>query len=248
MHKRVLILTTVLFFSVFISAQNATDIIKKANDKERGITNKGTMTMTIVRPTWSRTVKFKTWGKGREYSMTLITYPAKEKGQTFLKRKNELWNWNPTISRMIKLPPSMMSQGWMGSDYTNDDILKESSIVVDYNHKIIGSEKVSGYDCYKIEMMPKEEAVVVWGKLIKWVSKKDYLQLKSVYYDEDGYVIKTEIGKDVKKMGGRLLPTTIEILPEDEPGHKTLVIINSVEFDMPMKETFFSQQNMKRLR
>ena len=248
MHKRVLILTTVLFFSVFISAQNATDIIKKANDKERGITNKGTMTMTIVRPTWSRTVKFKTWGKGREYSMTLITYPAKEKGQTFLKRKNELWNWNPTISRMIKLPPSMMSQGWMGSDYTNDAILKESSIVVDYNHKIIGSEKVSGYDCYKIEMMPKEEAVVVWGKLIKWVSKKDYLQLKSVYYDEDGYVIKTEIGKDVKKMGGRLLPTTIEILPEDEPGHKTLVIINSVEFDMPMKETFFSQQNMKRLR
>ncbi len=248
MHKRILILTTGLFFSVFISAQNATEIIKKANDKERGITNKGTMTMTIVRPTWSRTVKFKTWGKGREYSMTLITYPAKEKGQTFLKRQNELWNWNPTISRMIKLPPSMMSQGWMGSDYTNDDILKESSIVVDYSHKIIGSEKVSGYDCYKIEMTPKEEAVVVWGKLIKWVSKKDYLQLKSVYYDEDGYVVKTEIGKDVKKLGGRLLPTTIEILPEDEPGNKTLVIINSVEFDVPMKESFFSQQNMKRLR
>ncbi len=248
MHKRILILTTGLFFSVFISAQNATEIIKKANDKERGITNKGTMSMTIVRPTWSRTVKFKTWGKGREYSMTLITYPAKEKGQTFLKRQNELWNWNPTISRMIKLPPSMMSQGWMGSDYTNDDILKESSIVVDYSHKIIGSEKVSGYDCYKIEMTPKEEAVVVWGKLIKWVSKKDYLQLKSVYYDEDGYVVKTEIGKDVKKLGGRLLPTTIEILPEDEPGNKTLVIINSVEFDVPMKDSFFSQQNMKRLR
>ncbi|MEN8121976.1 MAG: outer membrane lipoprotein-sorting protein [Bacteroidota bacterium] len=248
MYKTIFILVIVLFFSVFVSAQNATEIIKKANDKERGITNKGTMTMTIVRPTWSRTVKFKTWGKGREYSMTLITYPAKEKGQTFLKRKNELWNWNPTISRMIKLPPSMMSQGWMGSDYTNDDILKESSIVVDYNHKIIGSEKVSGYDCYKIEMIPKEEAAVVWGKLIKWVSKKDYLQLKSVYYDEDGYVVKTEIGKDVKKLGGRLLPTKIEILPEDEPGNKTLVIINSVEFDVSMKETFFSQQNMKRLR
>lgn len=248
MYKKVLILTTVMLFSVFVSAQNAIDIIKKANDKERGSTNKGTMTMTIVRPTWSRTVKFKTWGKGREYSMTLITYPAKEKGQTFLKRKNELWNWNPTISRMIKLPPSMMSQGWMGSDYTNDDILKESSIVVDYDHKLIGSETVSGYDCYKIEMIPKEEAVVVWGKLIKWVSKKDYLQLKSVYYDEDGYVVKTEIGKDVKKIGGRLLPTRIEILPEDKPGNKTLVILNSIEFDVPIKETYFSQQNMKRLR
>ncbi|RLD76796.1 MAG: outer membrane lipoprotein-sorting protein [Bacteroidetes bacterium] len=248
MYKKVSTLVAVLFFSVFVSAQNATEIIKKANDKERGLTNKGTMTMTIVRPSWTRTVKFKTWGKGREYSMTLITYPAKEKGQTFLKRKNELWNWNPTISRMIKLPPSMMSQGWMGSDYSNDDILKESSIVVDYNHKIVGSEKVSGYDCHKIEMIPKEEAAVVWGKVVKWVSKKDYLQLKSVYYDEDGYVIKTEIGKDVKKMGGRLLPTRIEILPEDDPGHKTLVIINSIEFDVPMKESFFSQQNMKRVR
>ncbi len=248
MYKKVLMLTTVLLFTVFVSAQNATEIIKKANDKERGITNKGTMTMTIVRPSWTRTVKFKTWGKGREYSLTLITYPAKEKGQTFLKRKNELWNWNPTISRMIKLPPSMMSQGWMGSDYSNDDILKESSIVVDYAHKIIGNENISGYDCYKIEMMPKEEAAVVWGKVVKWISKKDYLQLKSVYYDEDGYVVKTEIGKDVKKMGGRLLPTTIEILPEDEPGHKTLVIINSIQFDIPMKESFFSQQNMKRVR
>ena len=248
MYKKVLILTTVLLFSVLVSAQNATEIIKKANDKERGITNKGTMTMTIVRPTWQRTVKFKTWGKGRDFSLTLITYPAKEKGQTFLKRKNELWNWNPTISRMIKLPPSMMSQAWMGSDYTNDDILKESSIVVDYTHKIIGSEKVSGYECHKIEMIPKEEAAVVWGKLIKWVSKKDYLQLKSVYYDEDGYVVKTEIGRDVKKMGGRLLPTKIEILPEDKPGNKTLVIINNIEFDVPMKETFFSQQMMKRVR
>ena len=248
MYKKLSLLAVVLFSAITLYAQNATEIIKKANDKERGSTNKSTMTMTITRPTWSRTVKFKSWGKGREFSLTLITYPAKEKGQTFLKRKNELWNWNPTISRMIKLPPSMMSQGWMGSDYTNDDILKESSIVVDYKHKILGSEKVSGYDCYKIQMIPKEEAVVVWGKVIKWVSKKDYLQLKSVFYDEDGYVVKTEIGKDVKKMGGRLLPTRIEILPADEPGNKTLVIINSVQFDVPIKETYFSQQNMKRIR
>ncbi|MBN1252657.1 MAG: outer membrane lipoprotein-sorting protein [Bacteroidales bacterium] len=247
MCKKISILVGFLFLNVVMYSQNATEIIKNANDKERGTTNKAEMTMTIQRPTWSRTVKFKSWGKGREYSMTIITYPAKEKGQTFLKRKNELWNWNPTISRMIKLPPSMMSQGWMGSDYTNDDILKESSIVVDYNHKIIGNEAVSGYDCYKIEMIPKEEAIVVWGKVIKWISKTDFLQLKSVYYDEDGYIVKTEIGKDVKKIGGRLLPTKIEIIPEDESGNKTIVILNSAEFDIPIEETFFSQQNMKKV-
>ena len=248
MIKKTSILSVIMFLAFTVNSQNATEIIKKANEKERGTTSKITMTMKIVRPSWSRTVKFKSWGKGRDFSLTLITYPAKEKGQTFLKRKNDLWNWNPTISRMIKLPPSMMSQGWMGSDYSNDDILKESSIVVDYKHKIIGSQKVSGYDCYKIQMTPKDDAVVVWGKVIKWISKKDYLQLKSVYYDEDGYVIKTDIGKDVKKMGGRLLPTRVEIIPKDNPGNKTIVIINSAQFDMPIKDSYFSQQMMKRVR
>jgi len=248
MIKKTSILSVIMFLAFTVNSQNATEIIKKANDKERGTTSKITMTMKIVRPSWSRTVKFKSWGKGRDFSLTLITYPAKEKGQTFLKRKNDLWNWNPTISRMIKLPPSMMSQGWMGSDYSNDDILKESSIVVDYKHKIIGSQKVSGYDCYKIQMTPKDDAVVVWGKVIKWISKKDYLQLKSVYYDEEGYVIKTDIGKDVKKMGGRLLPTRVEIIPKDNPGNKTIVIINSAQFDMPIKDSYFSQQMMKRVR
>ncbi len=221
-----------LFLASFTIAQNATEIIKKANDKERGTSSTGELSMTIVRPTWQRTLKFKMWAKGTDYSLTLVTYPAKEKGQTFLKRQKELWSWNPTISRMIKLPPSMMSQGWMGSDYTNDDILKESSMVVDYTHKILGSETLEDYDCYKIEMTPKSTAKVVWGKVIKWVSKDEYLQLKTVYYDEDGYKVKSEIGKNVKTIGGRLLPTIIEIIPEDEPGKKTIVEMTNVQFDV----------------
>ncbi len=246
--KTIAFFLVAMFLTVSVNAQNATEIIKKAHDKERGTSSKGEMSMTIVRPTWKRTVKFKMWGKGYDYSLTLVTYPAKEKGQTFLKRKNELWSWNPTISRMIKLPPSMMSQGWMGSDYTNDDILKESSMVNDYTHKIIGSETIDGHDCYKIEMTPKATAKVVWGKVVKWVSKKEYLQLKTVYYDEDGYKVKSDIGKNVKKIGGRMLPTIIEIIPEDEPGKKTIVELINIEFDIPIKETFFSQQNMKRVR
>jgi len=237
-----------VFLATSLSAQNATEIIKKANDKERGLSSQGELTMTIVRPTWKRTLKFKMWAKSSDYSLTLVTYPAKEKGQTFLKRQKELWSWNPTISRMIKLPPSMMSQGWMGSDYTNDDILKESSMVVDYTHKIIGSEMLEGYDCYKIEMTPKPTANVVWGKVIKWITKDEYLQLKTEYYDEDGYKVKSEIGKNVKKMGGRLLPSVIEIIPEDDPGKKTIVEMNSIEFDVKIEDSFFSQQNMKRVR
>ncbi len=248
--RKIFISATVflLFFNTVLLSQNAFEIIKKADEKFRGKSTYGEMTMTIVRPTWKRTLKFKTWGKGTDYSLALITYPAKEKGQTFLKRKNEMWTWNPKISRLIKMPPSLMSQGWMGSDYTNDDILKESSIVNDYTHKIIGSEKIDGIECWKIELTPKENAVVIWGKLIKWISKKEYNQMKSEYYDEDGYLIKTDIASKVKLMGSKRIPTHIEIIPADEPNHKTIVDINSMVFDIPISDNFFTQQNMKRLK
>ena len=159
-----------------------------------------------------------------------------------------MWNWIPNISRMIKIPPSMMSQGWMGSDYTNDDILKESSIVVDYTHKIIGEEKINGTDCYKIELIPKEDATVVWGKVIKWISKKEYWQLKNEYYDEDFELVRTELASEIKQFGDRKLPSYLEIIPEDKPGQKTVVKVIKSEFNININESFFSQQNMKRVR
>ena len=154
--------------------------------------------MTIIRPTWQRTVEFKNWSLGKDYALTLITAPAKDIGQTFLKRGKEMWSWNPAINRLIKLPPSMMSQGWMGSDYTNDDILKESSIVNDYTHEIIGEEEIAGRDCYKIKMLAKENAAVVWGHQIRWIDKKDLLVLRAELYDEDGILVRTELGSDIK--------------------------------------------------
>lgn len=237
------------FFSFSSMAQNATEIIKKADEKWNGEkSSESHMTMTIVRPTWERTIEFKNWTKGRDNALTLIVAPAKEKGQAFLKRGTEMWNWMPTISRMIKLPPSMMADGWMGSDYTNDDILKESSIVVDFQHSIIGSEKIDGKDCWIIELLPNEEAAVVWGKIVKWISKDGYLQMKSEYYDEDEYLIKTEFSYDVKTMDGREIPTRIEIVPADKSNQKTVVVMNSMKFNTPIDDSFFSQQNMKRVR
>lgn len=226
--------------------QDASEIIKKADEKFQGKSSYSEMKMTIVRPKWSRTINFKSCNLGNDYSMTLITDPAKEKGQTFLKREDNMWSWNPTISRLIKLPPAMMSQGWMGSDFSNDDLLNESSIVKDYTHKIIGSEVVSGLDCYKIELTPKEDAAVVWGKLIKWISKKDYLQLKTQYFDEDDYLVKTESASKIKLMSGREIPTYFLLEPADEPGNKTIVEMINVKYDIIVSESFFSQQNMKK--
>jgi outer membrane lipoprotein-sorting protein len=230
-------------------SQDATEIVKRADDKMRGESSGiSEMTMKIVRPTWERTIEFKSWSKGTEKSMVLITAPPREKGQSFLKLDREMWNWNPVISRTIKLPPSMLSQGWMGSDYTNDDMINQRSIVVDYKHEIIDEEKIEGRDCYLIELIPNEDAPVVWGKILLWISKTDDMILKAKYFDEDAYLVKTELGKEIKIMDGRIIPTVYEIIPADEEGQKTVVTLNSIEFNAPIGDDFFSIQNMKRLR
>jgi len=238
-----------LISGIAVQSQDARDIIKKADEKMQGEkTSQSTMTMTIVRPTWQREVTFKSWTMGREHSLALVTAPAKEKGQSFLKRENEMWNWNPTINRLIKLPPSMMSQGWMGSDFSNDDLLKESSIVVDYTQTIVGEEEVDGWECYKIELIPLEDAAVVWGRIVKWISKEEFLQMKSEYYDEDDYLIKTELAYEIKSMDGRVIPSRFELIPEEEEGHRTIVVMDEIVFNKPIPESFFSQQNMKKVR
>jgi outer membrane lipoprotein-sorting protein len=227
----------------------ATEIIRKADEKFKGEqTGYSVMTMTIVRPTWQRTVEFKSWAKEDDYALTLITAPAREKGQTFLKRKNEMWSWNPAINRLIKLPPSMMSQGWMGSDYTNDDILRESSVVDDYNHTMEGEESVAGRLCWKIKLTAKEDADVLWGSQVWWVDKKEFIALKTDLYDEDGYLVRSEIASDIKIMDGRLLPAYLELVPADAEGQKTILKIIEMKFNIKMEENFFSQQNMKTIR
>ena len=235
--------------TLFGQAFSATDIVRKADEKFNGEKSSYTvMSMTIIRPAWQRTIEFKSWTLGRDFALTLITAPAKETGQTFLKRGSEMWSWNPSISRLIKLPPSMMSQGWMGSDYSNDDILKESSVVNDYIHEIVGEESIGGRLCYKINMTARENASIVWGKQIRWIDKKEFLVLKAELYDEDGYLVRTETGSDIKIMDGRTITSKIELIPEEEPENKTIVEIREIKFNIPVEESYFSQQNMKRVR
>ncbi|MGM0531685.1 MAG: outer membrane lipoprotein-sorting protein [Bacteroidota bacterium] len=240
-----------LILPFYATAQDisAKEIVEKAEDQWQGEkTSISRMTMKIIRPTWERTIKMKSWIKGRDFALTLITAPASEEGQTFLKRGNEMWHWMPSIGRLIKLPPSMMSQGWMGSDYTNDDILKESSIVVDYHHSLLGEEKVNGTLCYKINMKPKEDAAVVWHKVIKWISKEHFNPLKSEYYDEDGELVRTEILSEVNEMDDRMIPTHIEVIPEEKKEKRTVLELNDIKFNREIPDNFFSQQNMKRVR
>jgi outer membrane lipoprotein-sorting protein len=246
-------LIIILIFLVSIKSLSgqkltAKEIIAKADQKNRGESSYGLVEMKIVRPTWERTVEMKSWSKGEDYFLIYITAPAKEKGQVFLKRKKEMWNWVPSIERMVKIPPSMMMQSWMGSDFTNDDLVKQSSIVKDYDQKLIGEETIREQLCYKIQLDPLPEAPVVWGRIVSWVTKDGFNIWKTEYYDEDIELVNEENAYDLKDYGDRTLPSKMEIFPVDKPGNKTLIVLKEMTFNQPINDDFFSQQNMKKVK
>ena len=247
MHKLLLIF---LLFSTFnICAQDADQILKNSEEKIQGIKSSyQEMMIKIVRPKWSKEMTMKGWSIGEDYFTSVVLSPAKEKGTVFLKRENEVWNYIPSIERTIKLPPSMMMQNWMGTDFTNDDLVQRSSIQNDYSNSIIGEESVGGLDCWIIELIPNEDAPVVWGKLVMWVDKIDYMQLKTQFFDEYNELVSIMHGKAVKNFDGKKLPSIIEFIPLEKEGNKTIVERLVWEFDLYINNRFFMPNYMKNLR
>jgi hypothetical protein len=237
-----------LLCAVFAGAQDAAGIVRMAEENRRGESLYAEITMTVVRPAWTREVGFKSWSKGGDYSLVLITSPAKDRGQAFLKRQKDLWNWMPAIGRMIKMSSSVMGQSWMGSDFTNDDLMRQSSSVNDYTHRLERTERVREFDCYKVILTPRENAAVVWGKVIMWIAVAGYTEIKTEFYDEDGALVNTYNGYDVRPYGRRSLASRMEVVPADRPDQKTVMTVLAYDFDRPVEESFFSQQNMKKLR
>ena len=142
----------------------------------------------------------------------------------------------------------MMMQAWMGSDLTNDDLVNQSSIVEDYNHSIVGREKIDKYECYKIELIPHEDAPVVWGKIYIWISVDEYYTLRNEYYDEDNELINTEIMSNIRDVGDRKIPTRFRVIPADEEDYYTIMEFENIRFNIKIQDSFFSIQNMKKVR
>lgn len=244
--KSLLLLTTCALATA-VGAQDAREIVKRADEKMRGTTMQAEMIIRTVRPSWTREIALKVWIKSTHYSMILIQSPQKDEGITFLKRQKEVWNWMPVLERTIKLPPSMMSQSWMGTDFTNDDLVKESSILEDYDHSILGDTTIGDRSCYRIQMLPKPEAAVVWGKLIICIDKKDFLELNTLFYDEEGELINIMNSYDIKLMDNRVIPTRFEMIPMDKKNQKTVMIYKQIFYNRPIDNSFFSIEKMKNL-
>ncbi|MFM2139203.1 MAG: hypothetical protein RJA57_1510 [Bacteroidota bacterium] len=229
-------------------SQDAREIVRRSDEKARGSTSIASVTIQIVRPKWTREMTVRSWSKGNSLSMILVTAPVKDKGIVFLKRDREVWNWIPSIERNIKLPPSMMSQSWMGTDFTNDDLVKEASIVSDYSHRLSGDTILAGRSCYQLCLIPLPHASVVWGEVILWIDRTDYLLMRAEYYDEEHHLVNTLITGDIRLLGGRLLPGRMEMIPADKPGQRTILQYQSLTFDIPIDDRFFTTQNMPRLQ
>ncbi len=232
-----------------IANLTAKEVVKKSFNLFLGKSSISVMKMTIIRPTWKRTISMQNWSMNTDYYITYITAPARDKGQVFLKNKKDMWNFVPAINRIIKIPPSMMMQSWMGSDFTNNDLMKQKSIITDYTHTYSDTTTINGRQCYVINLIPLPEAAVVWGKIKMWIDKKNLISLKVEYFDTHGKLIKTESASKIKKMGGRLLPSHMEMISNIKKGHITVIDILHQEFNVKSINTsFFSIQNMKHLR
>ena len=238
------LLTLISFFTISLYAIDSTKIIKKVEDNLNGKTAFMKISMIVKTKRIKRKIQMNIWSEGNEKSFIQITYPKKDKGITFLKIDNQMWQYVPRIERVIKIPSSMMLQSWMGSDFSNDDLVKESSIAKDYTH-ILSNESNSTYE---ILLKPKEDATVVWGKVVMIVSKKYLLPIKVDYFDEDGTLIRELLYKKVKKIQDRFYPTYWEMNPKtkEKEKHQTIVEINKAEFDKNIDKSYFNKSALKR--
>ncbi len=226
------------------------ELVDRANKALRGDSSRDRVSMTIQTPDWSRTLDIEGWNKDRTFAFIVIHAPAKEKGETTLRRKNEMWLWMPKVERVIKIPPTMMHSAWQGSDFTYEDIVKADSIVKDYDHTLISKKKEEGRTVYRISGVPKPDAPVVWGKVISEVAYYDddqsVVPLKEEDYSERGELIRTLTMSDVKIMGGRRVPTHLECEPTAKKGQKTILIYHDLQFDVSLPDDFFSYQRLQK--
>ncbi|MGB8951437.1 MAG: outer membrane lipoprotein-sorting protein [Candidatus Aminicenantales bacterium] len=232
-----------LSFSAFLMAQDAQEIIRRTEEAMRGSSSLGEMEMRVVKKEWERSLRLKFWEKGKEKTLVVILTPAKERGMATLKINNKVWNYLPSIERTIQLPPSMMSQSWMGSHFTNDDLVRESSLQRDYTASLLREDS----ETYYLELIPRPEAAVVWGKIEFDVDKKTFLPLKGLFFDEKGKKIRRIIYSDIRLTGGRYFPFLWTLYPEKDPGEKTEIKVLAIQFDVVLSESLFSLRSLKEL-
>ncbi len=222
------------------------EIVERVESLLWSRTLQGDFEMAIATPRWQRTLELRAWIERPRRSFVRILAPRKEAGIGSLRIGAEMWNYLPDIERTVKIPPSMMMQPWMGSDFTNDDLVKSSSMVEDYTHRLVGTEEGPAGGVYVVEAIPRPQAAVVWGKVVVRARRADLVPVSEHFYDERGELVRVMSFSDVRPMGGRSVPTRWEMRPTGKPGHVTTMVLKSAAYDQPVDPEVFTQRNLQK--
>lgn len=228
--------------STLLLANEAEEIIRKLDNNMRGLSVYIQLEMRITALGHTRVMKIQSWSEGTKKSFVKVIYPPRDKGITFLSLDNQMWQYIPKIERTIKIPPSMMLQNWMGSDITNDDMVKQSSIVEDYIPRILNKKG----SVVTLELIPKADAAVVWGKIVTHIDTETYTSNKDIFYDEEGKEVRAFIYKDVKKFSKYYMPTYWKVQAKDKKSSYTEILIEEVEYDKKISSQYFQKSALKR--
>ncbi len=241
----VLLLACALFAPPSANPQEAQEVVDAAVRYYRGKASVCVMEMKISRPKWERDMTIKAWTKGQKKSLFYITAPPKDEGNGTLKKGGEMWTYNPKVNRVMKLPPSMMSQGWMGSDFSNDDLAKSDSIVEEYTHEMEGFEAHEGKKVSVIRSTPKPGAAVVWG-MQRLKVREDHILLREEFYDEEKKLVKAMASSQIQTMGGKLFPRVWTMRKGGTAAEFTTVTYREIRFDLDLTDDLFSEAALKR--
>lgn len=243
----VLLLLTLASQSFAGDSPSATDIIKSAMDVWRGESSDGEMTMTIHRPDWERSMTIHSRTKGLDKSFLIVKAPKKDAGNATLLLDDDMWSYSPRIKRVIKIPSSMMAQSWMGSDLSNRDITKDTDVIDEYDHTLMGTREENGRTIYQIRSIPHEDAPVVWGQEIYRI-RDDFLMLEQEFWDQDNQLVKTIRTLEHKIINGRPVGTRMRIQDQNKPNEWTELTINSIEFDVEIDDNIFTVGQLRSAR
>jgi outer membrane lipoprotein-sorting protein len=229
------------------AASDAEQIVAAAFEHLRGRASVSEVDMTVHRPAWERTMRIRAWTRGETESLFRITAPAKDVGNGTLKMGRQMWIYNPKIQRVIKVPPSMMSQAWMGSDFSNNDLAKTDSILNDYSHSIVAREEHGGQTVFVIESVPKPGAPVVWG-MQRLKIRADHVWLEQAFFDEERRLVKIMTASDIAVFGDRLFPGTWIMRKAEDPEAFTRLHYRSLSFLDRLSDRIFTLANLKNPR
>ncbi|MDH3290755.1 MAG: outer membrane lipoprotein-sorting protein [Gemmatimonadota bacterium] len=241
------LLTLVLFLlpSQLSAQTDAREIVDRVDRLLRGRSSRGTMRMDVVTAHWSRSMQMRIWSLGTEYALIRLLAPPKDAGTATLKSGEDMWNYLPRVDRTIKLPASLMGASWMGSHFTNDDLVKESRIIEDYDIEIGYEGARNGVEVWEFVLTPKPEAAVVWGRIEEQVRQGDLMPVWARYYDDRGELARSITFEDFRSMGGRLVPARMVIRPADKPTESTTITYLDLEFDIALDASFFSLRRLQ---